>query len=236
MRTELHLAGVDDRTVLTLSGASGTFIFPSEEVPTRPWPMYRPAEATPHQPPMIPRASVVLVFGIPDLDPVADGWLKSLLPSTTLIWDRQGWLSRARNSDAILALSAERKIYLANKEEATEESKGRGMRQATMPQPPDGFDVAAIKQGVNGVDVYVRHGLTSVHEHISAFPVHAKSTVGSGDVFAGVFAGRLALGDSPVAAAEWGCAAASIALQANDILLRDSDRNSIAALLRSRCL
>ena len=234
VRAELLLAGVDDGPLLTVSGASGTFVFPTEEVPTRPWPMYRPAESIPQQSPLVPEAAVVLAFGIPDFDPVGDGWLRSMLPTTTLIWDRQGWLSRARNADAIIGLPAARKIYLANEAEANEDAEAKGVTRSPAPQPPDGFDVSVIKRGIEGVDVYFRDGLYCHYDHIPTFAVHTVSTIGSGDVFAGAFAGRIAQGDSPASAAKWGCAAASIALQTNDCLLRNSNSESIAALVGSR--
>ena len=234
VRIELQIAGVDESPLVTLEGASGTFVFPAELNPSQPWPMYRPAEAVPKHSPRIPRASVVLAFGIPDFDPVAQGWLRSMLPSTTLIWDRQGWLSRARNSDAILSLPAATKIYLANESEAIEESEARGTSDTLLSQPPGGFDVSVVKRGVYGVDLFVREGSSCHREHIPAFPVCTESTIGSGDVFAGAFAARIAKGDSLTAAVEWGCAAASIALQTSDCLFHGSDSESIATLLRSR--
>ncbi len=50
-------------------------------------------------------------------------------------------------------------------------------------------------------------------EAIPAFVVRTSNSIGSGDVFAGAFAARLALGDSPTLASTWGCAAAAKALR-----------------------
>ena len=77
VRSELQLAGVDHSAVLSVVGASGTFVFPTLDDPKRPWPMYRPAEAFPKELPQIPEADIVVVFGIPDCDPVALGWLST---------------------------------------------------------------------------------------------------------------------------------------------------------------
>ena len=234
VRIELQLAGVDDSPVLTLDGASGTFVFPIATNPDQPWPMYRPAESVPDKPPRIPEASVVLAFGIPDFDPVAQEWLLSMLPSATLIWDRQGWLSRARNADAVLSLTAAKKIYLANELEAKEDSAAQESTDTLSSQPPAGFDLSVIKHGVNGVDVYCREDRERHTEHVSAFPVSTRTTIGSGDVFAGAFAARIANGDSVKTAVEWGCAAAAVALRTDDCLFRTSDAKSIAALLEAR--
>lgn len=191
VRDELRLACVEDCSVISVAGASGTFVFPtvSREPP---WPMYRPAESAPIQPPQeLPSAAIVLVFGIPDYDPIAEGWLDDLGPIQTIIWDRQGWLSRARDSSAIAGMSLERKIYLANESEATEEAD-RDRIDTTLLMPPPGFDVAVIKRGAKGVTVFEGSGGSTRIERIPAFPVETSSSIGSGDVFAGVFAARLA--------------------------------------------
>ena len=71
--------------------------------------------------PEIPKAGIVVAFGIPDCDPVEMGWLGSGDDDATMIWDRQGWLSRARDARAIVQLQACRRIYLANEREAIED-------------------------------------------------------------------------------------------------------------------
>lgn len=225
VRGELRVAGVDDHAVITVTGASGTFVFPTVEDSDRPWPMYRPAESVPAERPQeLPPALVVVAFGIPDYDPVAAGWLNALGRDVTLIWDRQGWLSRARDSRAILALRPARKLYLANETEAVEDAGTDGMDELLAVQPPAGFEVAVIKRGVNGVLVFERSNAGIQMNAVRSFPVAAASTVGTGDVFAGAFAARLARGDSPTEAARWGCAAAAVALESGtNVLNRDAD-------------
>ena len=53
--------------------------------------MYRPAEAIPAKAPAIPESNIVVAFGIPDFDPLIEGWLSGLDRQATVIWDRQGW-------------------------------------------------------------------------------------------------------------------------------------------------
>ena len=219
VRAELELAGVDQRGVTAVEGACGTFVYPT--CPGEGWlgPMYRPAEALPNEIPEIPYANTVVAFGIPDCDPIAIGWLDELEEHTTLIWDRQGWLSRARDHSAILRLNASRSIYVANEGEALEDGGYGSLEQMLDKQPPSGFDVAVIKRGETGVLVIERNLGVVNSTSAPAYPVHCASTVGSGDIFAGVFAARLTLGDSTVTAAKWGCAAAAVSLRTNQNLL-----------------
>lgn len=235
VRAELLAAGVGDASVVTVAGASGTFVFPTQQDPSRPWPMYRPAEAVPLSAPRdLPPAPVVVAFGIPDCDPIADGWLAGLDEDVTLIWDRQGWLSRARDSLKVAALRPSRKIYLANEEEAIEESGATAPDDALALQPPSGFDAAVIKRGPEGVFV-AEHTARGIRgEAVPAFPVATSSTVGSGDVFAGAFAARLAHGDSTTEAARWGCAAAAVSLRSQTNLLGDGATAAAESLLLAR--
>ena len=219
VRAELRLAGVDDRAVLSVSGASGTFAFPTHDDQRRPWPMYRPAEALPQELPQIPEADVVVVFGIPDCDPVELGWLGAGEKYRTVIWDRQGWLSRARDASTILQVRTHRRIYVANELEATEDARVGSLHEALLGQPPHGFDAAVVKRGTAGVIVVETANGVARQVVVPAFPVSTSSTIGSGDVFAGVFAARLAYGEPIDTAAKWGCAAAAISLTADQSLL-----------------
>jgi ribokinase len=232
VRAELELAGVNARFLQVLPGACGTFLYPAHEVSERPWPMYRPAEAVPKSGPLdLPEAKVVLAFGIPDFDPVAEGWLDSTQEDTILIWDRQGWLSRSRDAFGIIALAPARKIYLANEGEALEEAQLSSYDELISRQPPAGFQAAIIKRGVRGVTV-VEH-VEKVRQVVSveAFPVMTSSTVGSGDVFAGAFAAVLARGRDVLDSAQWGCAAASVSIQSGVNLLPDDAETKVAELL-----
>ena len=108
---------------------------------------------------------------------------------------------------------------MANEEEAIEDAQARSFDEAMAVQPARGFDVAVVKRGESGV-VVIERGLDEVgFTTVPSFPVSARSTVGSGDVFAGAFAARLAYGESVVAAAKWGCAAAAVALRTDQNLL-----------------
>ena len=219
VRAELELAGVDDRALVTLAGACGTFVFPTHEDRRRPWPMYRPAERLPSQVPDVAGAGVVVVFGVPDFDPVEAGWLGVGDSRATIIWDRQGWLSRARDSKAIVRLRALRRIYLANEFEAVEDAGADSFAEALTVQPPRGFDVAVVKRGDAGVIVLDRNANGTTPIHVPAFRVSVRSTVGSGDVFAGVLAARLAHGEPAASASGWACAAAAVALRTGRNLL-----------------
>ena len=219
VRVELCLAGVDDRGVLSVTGASGIFVFPARYDQERPWPMYRPAEALPKKTPWVPNADVVLVFGIPDCDPIDLGWLDTDKSYGTVIWDRQGWLSRARDASAIVQIDAHRRIYVANELEAIEDARADSFDKALLEQPPYGFDAAVVKRGSSGIIVVERTKGAKRQITVPAYPVITNSTIGSGDVFAGAFAARLASGDSIDKAAKWGCAAASVSLQAGQNIL-----------------
>ena len=221
VRAELEVAGVDDIGVLSVAGACGTFVYPTHQSRRQLGPMYRPAEAVPVEAPEIPAPTIVVAFGIPDFDPLAEGWLSGLGHQAMVIWDRQGWLSRARDARGVLRFSVPRRIYLANEDEAIEDARVCSFDAALAAQPASGFDVAVIKRGEAGVVVIEKSCGKVNFTSIPAFPVNTKSTVGSGDVFAGVFAARLALGESAVTASKWGCAAAAVSLTAQRNLLTD---------------
>lgn len=219
VRAELQMASVDDSAVLSVVGASGTFVFPTHSDKMRPWPMYRPAEALPKELPQIPEADVVVMFGIPDCDPVELGWLGTGGNFGTVIWDRQGWLSRARDASTLLHVKTDRRIYVANELEAIEDARVASIQEALLVQPPYGFDAAVVKRGAAGVIVIETANDVARQTIVPAFPVRTSSTIGSGDVFAGVFAAHLASGASIDTAAKWGCAAAAVSLATDQNLL-----------------
>lgn len=219
VRAELEIAGVDDQAVLSVPGASGTFVYPTHEHQRQFGPMYRPAEAFPAKAPEVSASNIIVAFGIPDFDPLKEGWLTGLDRQASIIWDRQGWLSRARDASEVLRCEVSRRIYLANGDEAIEDANARSIDETLATQPPSGFDIAVIKRGQEGV-VVIEKGLAAVNvTSVPAFPVSTNSTVGCGDVFAGVFAARMALGDSAGTAAKWGCAAAAVSLTDDHNLL-----------------
>lgn len=235
VRSELQLAGVDHSAVLSVVGASGTFVFPALDDPKRPWPMYRPAEAFPEDFPQVPEADVVVVFGIPDFDPVALGWLSPEANYETVIWDRQGWLSRARDASAVIGLKARRRIYMANELEAIEDACASSFQDALAEQPPRGFDAAVVKRGAIGVTVIEAEGGIAIQTTIPAFPVRTSSYIGSGDIFAGVFAARLAAGEPIDASANWGCAAAAVSLTGGQNLLTANVWSRASELISGQC-
>ena len=221
VRAELEIAGVDDSAVLSVTGASGTFVYPTYQSSRQLGPMYRPAEAIPVEAPDIPDASIVVAFGIPDLDPISEGWLSGIGSQVMVIWDRQGWLSRARDAQEVLRLHVAKRMYLANEEEAMQDTRSDLFRKAVAALPGDGFEVAIVKRGAAGVIVIDRPHGEAILTDVPTFPVNTSSTVGSGDVFAGVVAARLALGNSVVEAARWGCAAAAVSIGTDQNLLTD---------------
>lgn len=221
VRAILAATGVDDHSLLVLPGASGTFVFPANESTARPWPMYRPAEAVPSERPFVPPAKVYAMFGIPDFDPVAEDWLVEVDDSALLLWDRQGWLSRARDASLVGRLSPQRKVYLANVEEARAEFPADDERGSMAKLPPPGFSAAVVKKGPDGCVVIDGLGSDRTETAVAGFPVQATVTVGSGDVFAGALAAGLAFRASLRDAAVTANAAASAYLS--------SDRDALGA-------
>ena len=232
--TILGEAGVDSRAVIPVEGMCGVFAYPTGQGLRQPTPMYRPAEAVPAVIPTLPESKVVLAFGIPDFDPLAEGWLDGLASQTTVIWDRQGWLSRARDASRVLRLGASKRIYLANRDEAAVDAGTSSFEKVMDAQPPDGFGVAVIKLGETGVVVAERSTEEVILTAVPANPVNTNCTVGTGDVFAGTLAARLALGDSVVAAARWGCIAVAAALESGQNLLSAEAYLQVLRAIRHR--
>jgi ribokinase len=203
-------AGVDTAGVAVLPGSSGIFVFDDVADVASPRPIYRPAEAWPDGPAAPPPAATVkLAFGVPEFDPVTDTWLGTL-EDGTLLWDRQGWLSRSRDSLDAARRAERRKVHLANIAEARDELAGQTGGELARSLPPPGFDAAVLKAGpwgVTAIDADGRHP-------VGAFPVRAIAAIGSGDVFAGATAAGLAAGLDLTAAARRGSAAAAVALVA----------------------
>ena len=186
-------AGVDGSCLATLPGVSGTFLFPAGDA--RPWPMYRPAEATPSAVPGLPDALVYLLFGIPDFDPVDAGWLGQVAQGSTLIWDRQGWLSRTRDSRRVAKLSSRRKVYLANEDEALSEFGVATVDHLARTLPPAGFLSAVVKRGSEGCVVISPEEFAGM-ARVPGFEVDTQNTIGSGDAFAGALSAELAVGST----------------------------------------
>ena len=224
----LDTAGVDRSSLVVLPGASGTFVFPTRADDRRPWPMYRPAEAVPAPDQLRLRAEVVLVFGMPDFDALAAGWVAPGREDV-LIWDRQGFLSRARDWRDAAVLEPERKIYLANLDETLEEFPAASAEESLAQLPPPGFAAAAVKRGGEGCLVVARRAV----DEVAGFPLELDSTIGSGDAFAGALAAGIDSGLALADAALRANAAAAAFLELDDALdMRFSER--VVALVDRR--
>ena len=209
VRELLQRSDIEERLIVT-AGSSGTFAYPAAVSASQPWPLYRPAEGQPVERPELPLARVVLLFGIPDFDPVATGWVDDVSEGATVLWDRQGWLSRARTDEHVLALRATSRIYLANESEAAMDL-GADPEWALAQQPPPGYVAALIKRGTDGVLVF--HQGHRYPESVPAYVVNARTTVGSGDAFAGVVAAVLAAGGELGEGVRTGCAVVAAMLE-----------------------
>jgi sugar/nucleoside kinase (ribokinase family) len=192
----LGAAGVDQSWIQVTPGASGTFVFPAHADDERPWPMFRPAESPPRSdlPNGLPVASIYLLFGHPEFDPVAEGWLASIPFESTVLWDRQGWLSRARDWRTALDVPVHRRVYVANKDEGLAEFEVNDLEELMNVLPPTGFHSAVIKMGAAGCAYRSLGDGGIVAGLVGGFPVEVNSTIGSGDVFAGTLAAQLSRG------------------------------------------
>lgn len=204
----LKRAGVDTSGVKVLPGLSGVFQLTDVAGRRAPRPGYRPAESVP---PVddgvgsLPTAPIVLGFGFPDFDPMP--WMTAALEDDgTLLWDRQGWLSRTVDRLALRELPAARRVYLANLEEMRVDANQPTYAAALGGQPAAGFDAALIKCGRWGTLAIDRERV----DFIPAFVCRARGVIGSGDAFAGAVAGRLTMGDTLADAARVGASAASL--------------------------
>lgn len=219
----LRKAGVDGSAVAIMPGSSAAFVFQDEGEVEAPIVQFKHAHSSPvlsHDP---PAARVVLVFGMPDLDPFESGlvarWVEA---QSTLIWDRQGWLSKTQDAVAASGVVARSKIYVANFGEAAQEAGGATPQQLLQSHPLPGFAYALLKNGRWGTTL-----LSSNRERtpIPAFRVSAASTIGSGDVFAGALAAGLARSEEIRTASITASAASAVAIaQASPLLFRSARR------------
>jgi ribokinase len=103
------------------------------------------------------------------------------------------------------------RVLLLNAEEAI----GEGVLDPETGEArlPHGYDRGVIKDGARGALVIESGAGPSL---IATYPVRRSSNVGSGDLFAGVVAARLATGDDLLAAAKQAAAATSAVLASGD--------------------
>jgi hypothetical protein len=206
----LRAAAVDTSALAVLPGASGTFVVPDVIDASPPRPQYRPFETSPQTlaRPALRFARLTLAFGTPDADPIAQGWLDA--PGTeTLVWDRQGWLSRARDARLAALVPAQQRVWVGNVDEARAESGATSDGTAFEAMPVPAFSTAIVKCGPWGVVVRTRDQGQIRETCVGAYPTPGRSSIGSGDAFAGAVAARMATGEDAETAAEWGCAVAA---------------------------
>jgi ribokinase len=210
-RELLVTEGVDCAALAVLPGASGRFVVADPADGSSPQPQYRPFESTPQglPRPRLPATRTVLAFGAPELDVIADGWLDEPDDERTLLWDRQGWISRARDSRLAALVPARHRIWLGNLDEARLETGADRDVQAVASLPLAGFGAALVKAGPWGVLHVTADGSETP---IGAYPAAGRWSLGTGDAFAGAVAARLAEGATEVDAARWGCAFAATML------------------------
>lgn len=166
--------------------------------------------------PALPWAPFVLCFGTPGFDVVRAGWLDRAADGASLLFDRQGSQSMVLGAKMAATVPAAHRILLGNVFEMTTETKEPRLNQVVEALPPAGFELAFVKTGVWGVLGVERDG--DGVRGLGAFDVPVQSTVGSGDVFAGVVSGLLAQGVDAFDAAREAVAAAGawIASDADD--------------------
>jgi len=158
---------------------------------------------------------------MPDFDGADDHEVQRMTSQTSpvVVWDRQGWLSRARNGDAAAALAASQRIWLGNKGEALEEHVSL--------VPPRGFTAAIVKDGPRSVTLIEPAGSAAV----PTYPVESINPVGTGDAFAGALAAGLATGSSLIEAATQASAVASIVAARGENLVPSDVSAQIASIL-----
>lgn len=226
----LQQAGVDSTAVDITTGSSATFVIEDEGEVQAPDVQFEDADSPPVLIRDPPRAGIVLVFGMPDLDPFASGLIARWVdPQSTLIWDRQGSLSQTKDAVPACGVAARSRIYLANVGEAAHEVGGATPSELLENHPIPGFDYALLKNGRWGTTLLGGQEQTA----IPAFRVAAATTVGSGDVFAGALAAGLARGEEIDTAATRAAAAAAVAISEDSPLLDGSVRRKVDRMLVS---
>ncbi len=218
-------AGVRPLLLLT-PGASGTFAL-QRVGGARPRPQYRPAGGVVNE--VYPEpvdVDIVLAFGHPEWDPLVSPWLASAGEDITLVWDRQGWLSRTPNASSAARIPAQRRIQVTNADEVLDEVEA-SPSEAIGALPPAGFAATVIKDGPWGVQVVQGD---HVHRSVAAFDVKVLQTVGSGDIFAGGLCAALAQRASLVDACEAGVASAAAWISSEDSLPEVHFADAVARL------
>ncbi|MGO9762373.1 MAG: carbohydrate kinase family protein [Solirubrobacteraceae bacterium] len=191
--------------LLETPGPSGTFVI-NRVAGASPRPQYRPAGGrvlnTTGQSPDV---DIVLAFGHPEWEPLADERVMRAAAEATLVWDQQGWLSRTPEA-TVVRTPARRRIQVGNAEELLG-STGRDPVPRIEDFPPPGFSASVVKDGRWGVEILEGNRQRT---HIAAFRCDVRQTVGSGDIFAGALTAALADDSRLSDAAEVGAQAAAV--------------------------
>ena len=189
--------------LLETKGTSATFVV-DRRAGAHPRAQYRPTGEAPRAVAAGLSGDVVLVFGHPEWDPLADPMLQSLAARETLVFDGQGWLSRKPRLEAS-RLDAGRHVELCNAEEAiAREADDTAAALARLPEA--GFSTTVVKDGRWGLTVCARD---TARRMVAPFAGTVQQTIGSGDVFAGAFAAALERADTVIDACEQGARAAA---------------------------
>lgn len=223
----LDAAGVDRLGVAVLDGLTTTYRMSDPGDLSMPLPQLVQG-AVPSGPlPALPSAGVVLCIGTPGFDVISERWIDRPSEGGVLLFDRQGSHSRVLGARMASTVPAARRLLLTNVHEARAETAAADLEGAIARLPPEGFDAALVKAGPWGVTL-VRTSLAPV----GAYDVSVRSTIGSGDVFAGVLAAGLCAGDE-LADAAASAAAASAVWISRDEAQPPADLAEQAARLRA---
>ena len=213
---DLALALAEEAGITSLfiesPGASATFAYETrgERRVVR---GYRPATSRPavgELPALGERPSVVLIFGHPEWDPCASEPVRDITADSTLLFDRQGWMSATPGATDALSLPAAVRISLSNAGELDEEENGEAVSWGSLPLR--GFDASVVKDGPWGTHLFVAGQRLSFQAHA----LSPTDEIGSGDVFAGSLAASLARGYSLESGCPRAVAAASVSISSSE--------------------
>jgi pfkB family carbohydrate kinase len=209
----LDAAGVDRLGVLVLDGATTVYRIADPVDLSTPLPQLIQGAVPDAEVPALPSAGVVLCFGTPGFDVVAQRWLDRPSEGATLLFDRQGSQSAVLGARMAVTVPAAHRVLLANLHEALAETRTGSLTDAMNRLPPEGFLDAVVKQGPWGSTLI---DMDRTERPIGAYDVRIHSSIGSGDVFAGAMAAGLCRGEGVAAAAVTGTAAAAAWISGDD--------------------
>lgn len=202
----LDAAGVDRRGVLVLDGATTRYRISDPIDLAMPEPSVTIGAVPCGRSPALPSAPVVLCFGTPGFDAIRSGWLDRAAEGAVLLFDRQGSHSMVGGAEMAATVPAAQRILLGNAHEVIADNTVVDLTSALEALPPTSFELALVKTGAWGV---IGVGPEAGDERgFGAFDVPVRSTIGSGDVFAGVVSALVAQGTSVLDAVPEAVAAA----------------------------